>query len=229
MQYDIGGFKEEVPQRQLIACWYIAPILFQDPTTAYYVISWDLYKPISPSIVMLPVESDEGSQSPTASASPEASMSRNDGSGGLLLGVEYEHAYEQLRAELVKAELVWSNRRRRPEILEQKPAKFVCQFRPITGGGLSRTTSTQKMPVQQVYWYRNGNPVHAPPFHVDHSLVTSKGISILSARAYPNRETLHDFISHEENAKTAVMENITCEVISRIKETPNFNDVSKVT
>lgn len=100
-------------------------------------------------------------------------------------------------------------------VLENKPAKFVCQFRPINF--VTKALVNPLLPAQQVYWYLNDQLVHVPPFHVDSSLVSSDGLSVLTVRAYPNNENEALKRMNKQN-----IDQITCSIISKVKEKPLY-------
>ncbi|RTG85394.1 uncharacterized protein DC041_0009499 [Schistosoma bovis] len=115
-------------------------------------------------------------------------------------------------------------------LLENKPARIACRFRSIPLTGIPNPQSNS-LRIQNVYWYRNGQSVHVPPFYVDNSLITPYGLSILSVRAYPTIFNFSQIGDEKSSTVTAVgssdkyklpIEHLTCSVISRVKETPIY-------
>ncbi|VDQ12927.1 unnamed protein product [Trichobilharzia regenti] len=198
-----------------------------------------MYEPISPQIYILPEEKDT---STTTSTNLDDASSQNFPKHP----VNQDHTYASIAhtinaqiEELIQKTKPNNNNNNKPILLENKPARIACRFRPITNTGKPTSPQSHPIPIQQVYWYHNKNqPVHVPPFYVDNSLVNPYGLSILSVRAYPI--TFNMNYTNEDKSTSSSMspsirssdkyklpvEHLTCSVISRVKETPEYKVIS---
>ncbi|CAH8616553.1 unnamed protein product [Schistosoma haematobium] len=198
----------------------------KDPIIAYYEIDWELYEPISPQIYILPGDKEfnfeEINQNLSKSILPNQQLINQDQHATIAHSIN-----AQIDESIKLANLKSSNK---SILLENKPARIACRFRsiPLTGIPNSQSNSLR---IQSVYWYRNGQSVHVPPFYVDNSLITPYGLSILSVRAYPTIFNFSQIGDEKSSTVTAVgssdkyklpIEHLTCSVISRVKETPIY-------
>ncbi|CAH8534251.1 unnamed protein product [Schistosoma turkestanicum] len=230
-------------------CQFIMPSPWEnkDPIIAYYEIDWELYEPISPQIYILPDDKqfqlnyDEFNQNFTKSILPpnqqqQQQQQDHNAANAYRINTQIDHLSNAKQTNQSSSSIL--------SLLENKPARIVCRFRsiPLTGGGggvVSGIPSNNSQPnvllqLQNVYWYRNGQPVHVPPFYVDNSLIHPYGLSILSVRAYPTGLNFSNNINEKFAATTMIMnsagdrnklpsiEHLTCSVISRVKETPIY-------
>ncbi|CAH8571458.1 unnamed protein product [Schistosoma mattheei] len=202
------------------------PWVNKDPIIAYYEIDWELYEPISPQIYILPGDKEfnfeEINQNLSKSILSNQQLINQDQHATIAHSIN-----AQIDESIKLANLKSPNK---SILLENKPARIACRFRSIPLTGIPNPQSNS-LRIQNVYWYRNGQSVHVPPFYVDNSLITPYGLSILSVRAYP---TIFNFsqIGDEKSSTVTVVgssdkyklpiEHLTCSVISRVKETPIY-------
>ncbi|CAH8594001.1 unnamed protein product [Schistosoma guineensis] len=203
-----------------------SPWVNKDPIIAYYEIDWELYEPISPQIYILPGDKEfnfeDINQNLSKSILPNQQLINQDQHATIAHSIN-----AQIDESIKLANLKSPNK---SILLENKPARIACRFRSIPLTGIPNPQSNS-LRIQNVYWYRNGQSVHVPPFYVDNSLITPYGLSILSVRAYP---TIFNFsqIGDEKSSTVTVVgssdkyklpiEHLTCSVISRVKETPIY-------
>ncbi|TGZ70410.1 hypothetical protein CRM22_003218 [Opisthorchis felineus] len=196
-------------------CQFEKPVAWdnKEPVVAYYVLDWELYEPIAPKVFLLPLQEWSstgipGLQAPLGDATvviqtPPSPYDVNPA----MISHQIEQAEIQQRSG---AKVI---------VLEHKPARFVCRFRKIDRSGLAQPEVVeQRLPPQQVYWYRGGQSVHVPPFHVDNSLVTASGLSILDVRSYPTMLARDGELQSFQIPR----ETITCAVTSEVKSDPVY-------
>ncbi|KAH8857890.1 broad minded [Schistosoma japonicum] len=207
-------------------CQFVMPSPWagKDPIVAYYEIDWELYEPISPQIYILPGDKelnfDENNQNFSKSILPNQQLTSQD-----------QQAYNaySINAQIDESIQVSNSKHQNKSILllENKPARIACRFRSIPLAGIPNPQSNS-LRLQTVYWYRNGQSVHVPPFYVDNSLITPYGLSILSVRAYPTMFNFSQISNEEKLSFTGIdkyklpTEHLTCSVISQVKETPIY-------
>ncbi|CAL8088477.1 unnamed protein product [Calicophoron daubneyi] len=191
-----------------------------EPIDAYYELDWELYAPITPKIYILPVDVQED-VTLGISELPKTGLGKALGGSQTPWDEEYLTDPSTLMNEIEKAQLLRQSGQRQI-LLEQRPARLVCQFRPVEDVN-SGQGQAHKFPLQQVYWYRDDQPIHVPPFHVDNSLVATKGISILNVRAYPALFEAGQKSTDKPNGRSQdPIEKITCTVISQVKDKPLY-------
>ncbi|CAH8574509.1 unnamed protein product [Heterobilharzia americana] len=204
-----------------------SPWVGKDPVIAYYEIDWELYEPISPQIYILPGDKESSSEdinqnlSKSILSSQQSVNQEQQASNAYTINSHIDESSKQSNFKDNK----------KPILLENKPARIACRFRSITISGIPNT-QPHPIPIQQVYWYRNNQPVHVPPFYVDNSLVNPHGLSILSVRAYPTALSLNQTDGEKSSSSLKLdqynlpVEHLTCSVISRVKETPVYKVTS---
>ncbi|CAH8646458.1 unnamed protein product [Dicrocoelium dendriticum] len=205
----------------LLWCQFELPSVWEnkDPIAAHYAIEWELYEPIAPKVLLLTTDDMLTDDAPGMWMSNKSTA-------------EVTHTdLTALLQQIESAEMMRSAANQQPlTVLEHKPAKFACRFRVVDRDG-PKELDAQKLPMQQVYWYRDGQSVHVPPFYVDNSLTNSHGISVLEVRAYSSLFQPHRQVT-EDMPTGGPIEQITCSVTSQLKSNPvykiNTNDTLDV-
>ncbi|TPP66484.1 hypothetical protein FGIG_03619, partial [Fasciola gigantica] len=205
----------------------------EEPIIAYYMLDWELYEPINPRVYILNTDRMDTSSMTTATGngawmpplpSPKVETGRSGGGGPPPFSpIDLKNQIEQSRLTYPQQQQQQQQQQGRysgayPILLEHKPARLACQFRVVEDSNHNGDTETRRVPLQQVYWYRNGQPVHVPPFHVDNSHVPESGLSLLEVRAYP---ALFEPTT-QSNASWDTVERITCAVSSQVKSKPVY-------
>ncbi|KAL3314598.1 hypothetical protein Ciccas_006783 [Cichlidogyrus casuarinus] len=97
-------------------------------------------------------------------------------------------------------------------LVEHQAAKLACQF---------KIDDHNKMSIGNITWYRNGNPVPQPPFHVDNSQMQGIGLgaSFMWIRSYALSA---EAARHSANDKLSPEENFTCIVPITLNK-PDFD------
>ncbi|VDP76915.1 unnamed protein product [Echinostoma caproni] len=210
----------------------------EEPIVAYYMMDWELYEPINPRVFILNTEQPYTGSNDVVTPSSESgsgrgaigsSMGRPVGqpSGAapveepVDIGNQIKHSsllHQQQQQRTQQQHYGQQSGMGYPILLEHKPARLACQFRVVEDPNQHANGETQRVPLQQVYWYRNGQPVHVPPFHVDNSHVPGSGLSMLEVRAYP---ALFEPTA-QSNASWGTVERITCAVSSQVKSKPVY-------